>query len=180
MADAIKQGDRLRLEISSKYSSISVVPNGDEGNDPNFPRNLHNAAELFLKLGMVPNAGMLKNTTDKVLEMYEKDPTTSVKLGQGCVCWQCGFCGIPKDYDESRKTPGPCFNCNEKNQINWVAVKRPDGSNVPWIEASAMTEEQATQMKLKEEEELAKRRAAVEAHVAAALKEREPAKKENS
>jgi hypothetical protein len=142
MADAIKQGDRLRLEISSKYSSISVVPNGDEGNDPNFPRNLHNAAELFLKLGMVPNAGMLKNTTDKVLEMYEKDPTTSVKLGQGCVCWQCGFCGIPKDYDESRKTPGPCFNCNEENQINWVAIKRPDGSSTPWIEAS-MNGEQA-------------------------------------
>ena len=180
MADAIKQGDLLRLEISPKYSTISVVPNGNEGNDKNFPRNLHNAAELFLKLGMVPNAVKLKDATDKVLEIYEKEPTTSVKLGQGCICWLCGFCGIPKDYDESRKTPGPCFNCNEENQINWVAIKRQDGSNVPWIESSAMTGKQADQMKLKEEEELAKRRAAVEAHVAAALEERRAAEKDSS
>jgi hypothetical protein len=180
MAHAIQQGDLLRLEISPKYSTIGVIPNGDEGNDATFPRNLHNAAELFLKLGMVPNAVKLKDATDKLLEMYEGDPKTSVMLGQGCVCWSCGYCGIPKDYDESRTTPGPCFNCNETNQINWVSIKHPDGSILPWIESSAMTEEQAKQMKLKEENELAERRAAVEARVAAALEGREVAEKEST
>lgn len=43
-----------------------------------------------------------------------------------------------------------------------------------------MTEEQAKQMKLKEENELAERRAAVEARIAAALKEREAAEKEST
>jgi hypothetical protein len=180
MAHAIQQGDLLRLEISPKYSTIGVIPNGDEGNDANFPRNLHNAAELFLKLGMVPNAVKLKDGTDKLLEMYEGDPKLSVMLGQGCVCWSCGYCGIPKDYDESRTTPGPCFNCNETNQINWVSIKHPDGHSLPWIESSAMTEEQAKQMKLKEENELVERRAAVEAQIAAALKEREAAEKEST
>jgi hypothetical protein len=180
MADAIQQGDVLRLEISPKFATIKVIPNGNEGNDANFPRNLHNAVELFLKLGIVPSAVKLKDTTDKLLKVYEGEPTTSVKLGQACVCWSCGYCGIPKNYNENKKKPGPCFNCNETNQINWLAIKHPNGSDLPWMELSAMTEEQAKQMKEKEEKELAERRAAVEARVAAALKEREPAEKEIS
>lgn len=180
MAHAIQQGDVLRLEVSPKYATIAVIPTGDEGKDANFPRNLHNAAELFLKLGMVPNAVKLKDATDKLLEMLEGEPKASVSLGKGCVCWNCGYCGIPKDFDESRSAPGPCFNCNEINQINWVAIKGPNGSTLPWIEASAMTEEQAMQMKLEKEKELAERRAAVEAKVAAALKERDAADKDSA
>ena len=59
------------------------------------------------------------------------------------------------------------------DQINWVSIQRPDGTELPWIELSAMTSEQAKAMKVKEEKELAERRAAVEARVAAALKERQ-------
>ena len=173
MADQIQQGDVLRLEISPKYATIQVVPNGNEGNDANFPRNLHNAAELFLKLGMVPNAVKLKTTTDKLLEMYQGEPKTSVKLGKGCCCWRCGYVGIPKDYDECQTKPGPCNDCQEMDQINWVSIQRPDGTELPWIELSAMTSEQAKAMKVQEEKELAERRAAVEARVAAALKERQ-------
>lgn len=175
MADQIQQGDVLRLEISPKYATIQVLPNGDEGNDENFPRNLHNAAELFLRLGMVPNAVKLKDTTDRLLEMYQGEPKTSVKLGRGSLCWRCGYVGIPKDYDESQTNPGPCNGCSGTDQINWVSIKRPDddGTELPWIEQSAMTTEQAEAMKVKEEKELAERRAAVEARVAAALKERQ-------
>lgn len=175
MADTIKQGDILRLEVSPKYAGITVVPNGDEGNDQNFPRNLHNAAELFLRLGMVPNAVKLKTATDKLLAMYEGPPKDSIRMGQACVCWSCGHVGIPKDYDEGRKTPGPCSNCSETNQINWVIIKRPDGSTLPWMEASAMSTKQEKKMKEKQEEELAARRAAVEAQVAVALKQRDDA-----
>jgi len=162
----------LRLEVSHKYAGIAVLPNGDEGKDANFPRNLHNAAELFLKLGMVPNAVKLKTATDKLFDMYEGPPKNSVKMGQGCVCWNCGYVGIPKDYDESKKNPGPCAGCNETNQINWVMIKKPDGSVLPWMEASAMSKKQEEKMKEKEEKELAERRDAVEARVAASLKER--------
>ena len=171
--EAIKDGDILRLEVSPKYAGIAVIPNGDEGRDANFPRNLHNAAELFLKLGMVPQAVELKRATDKLLSMYECPPKESIRMGKGCICWNCGYAGIPKDYDERRKTPGPCANCNESGRINWVFIKRPDGSSLPWIAASAMSDVQEKKMKEKEAEELAERRAAVEARVAAALRERE-------
>lgn len=181
--NGIKDGDILRLEVSQKYATISVVPNGNEGLDANFPRNLHNSAELFLKLAMVPQAVKLKETTDKLLEMYEGKPKTSIQLGQGCICWKCGYCGIPKDYTEDAskdlKPPGPCFHCNETDQINWVAIRHPTDpqQNLPWIELSAMTEEEAKKLKENEERELAERRAAVEARVSAALKEREETEK---
>ena len=177
MAEQIKHGDVLRLEISPKYATIQVIPNGDEGNDLNFPRNLHNAAELFLKLGMVPNAVKLKDATDKLLEMYQGEPKTSVKLGRACCCWKCGYCGIPKDYDNNQTKPGPCFGCQETDRVNWVSIKQPDGTELPWIEMAATTKEEAEQLKLKQEQALAERRAAIEARVAEALREREAASK---
>ena len=36
--------------------------------------HLHNAAELFLKVGMVENAQRVKATTDKVLTIYAANP----------------------------------------------------------------------------------------------------------
>ena len=172
--NTIQQGDILRLEISQKFASIQVVPNGNEGHDENFPRNLHNAAELFLRLGMVPQAVKLKETTDQTLELYQNDPV-GVKLGRGCVCWNCGYCGIPRDYqdDDSKETPpGPCKECGNVGQINWLRVTQASGDDLPWIELSAMTEQQASELKLKQKVELAAKRAAVEARVTEALKQR--------
>lgn len=168
----LKDGDVLRLEVSPKYATIQVLPNGNEGMDANFPRNLHNAAELFLKCGLVPNAVKLKECTDAVLDIYQKDPSKAIRLGRACVCWECGHCGIPKDYTESQVQPGPCTNCNGTTQINWVQILGPsdpkaDGPNVlPWVEIAAKTEQEL-------EEEMKAKRAAVEARVAEALKERE-------
>ena len=67
-SSVLKQGDVLRLEVSPQYATIRVLPNGNEGNDANFPRNLHNAAELFLKCGMVPQAVKLKECVDGLLQ----------------------------------------------------------------------------------------------------------------
>lgn len=169
----------LRLEISKQYATIRVVPNGDEGKDQNFPRNLHNAAELFLKCGMVPQAVKLRECVDALLGHYADSPDgkRGVRLGKACVCWQCGYCGIPKDYVEGKAAPGPCFNCAGTEQINWVGVTQKSGNeDLPWIEEAAMTEKQAKELEEKKEKELAARRAAVEAQVAAAIAEREKAK----
>lgn len=175
----LQPGDVLRMEISPKYATLQVLPNTpDEGRDANFPRNLHNAAELFLKCGLVPNAVKLKEHTDALLELYEKDPSLkgSVKLGRACVCWSCGHVGIPRDYSQAQVKPGPCFHCQETNQINWVKILAPnnntggkgeeDSDSLPWIERAEMTPEEKAL-------ELAAKRAAVEARVAEALKERE-------
>lgn len=185
-SSVLKQGDVLRLQVSPQYAIIQILPNAAEAKDPNFPHNLHNAAELFLKLGMVPQAVKLKDCVDAILEKYQATPdgTSGVRLGQACVCWQCGYCGIPQDYTEEeegnssapKQPAGPCANCKETNQINWVRIKNSDNTKanyLPWIEESAMTEEQTKELKAKKEKELAERRAAVEASVAAALAERQ-------
>lgn len=175
-SNVIKQGDILRLEVSQKYATLHLVPNGNEGKDPNFPHNLHNVAELFLKLGMVPQAVKLKDAVDALLERYQANPDgkSGVRLGQACVCFTCGYCGIPPDYSETNKTPGPCAECQAANQLNWVRVTQPNSKEcLPWIEEAAMTEVQAKELKVKKEKELAERRAAVEASVAAALANRQ-------
>ena len=175
----LKDGDVLRLEISPKYATIEVIPNGNEGQDANFPRNLHNAAELFLKCGLVPNAVKLKECTDALLEVYATDPSKAVRLGRACVCWECGYCGIPKNYVETQEKPGPCANCTGSTQINWVRIlgppsdDSPSPSVLPWVEVAAKTQQE-------KDEELAAKRAAVEARVTAALKAREEAEKKAS
>jgi hypothetical protein len=172
----LQPGDVLRMEVSPQYAMIKILPNSSqEGQDRNFPRNLHNAAELFLKCGLVPNAVKLKECTDQLLELYQKDPTKlqGVKLGRGCICWHCGYVGIPKEYSDTQERAGPCFLCSETNQINWVKIVANNNKthtdaadSFPWIERAEMTEEEKMA-------ELAAKRAAVEARVAEALKERD-------
>jgi len=187
MAKILEKGDVLRLEVSPQYANIQVIPKGNEGSDANFPRNLHNAAELFLRVGMVPNVVRLKETTDKELELYESpnNEGRGVKLGRACVCWTCGHCGIPKDYKEQNsQPPGPCFNCDEIDQVNWLRIVKSSRSNsnddddvgsaeLPWIEVAPMTEKQAEEMEVLAEKDLAEKRAAVQARVQQALLDRD-------
>lgn len=174
----------LLLEISPQYATIQVIPKEDETNDKNFPRNLHNAAELFLRVGMLNNVETLKGCTDKMMSLYADNPdgVTGVRLGEACICWNCGYCGLPKGFQEdfiptSSKTkkkspPGPCNGCGEADQVNWVRVTSRNEktiSEMPWIEVAPLTEEEA---KKKREAELLAKRAEVEANVKKALEER--------
>jgi hypothetical protein len=174
----------VHLKISPQYATISVVPKEDgEKNDKNFPRNLHNAAELFLRVGMVNSAEKLKQCADMMIGLYSENPDgkSGVRLGKACVCWSCGYCGLPKDFQEDHGNngmkkkntpPGPCFSCNEINQVNWIRVTQKQGKKItemPWIEIAPLTEEEVQK---KKEAELAAKRAEVEAKVQKALEER--------
>eukprot|EP00978_Attheya_sp_CCMP212_P034320 scaffold143148_cov54-Attheya_sp.AAC.1 len=53
----------IHLKVDTRFAMIGVVPKVDETMDANFPRNLHNAAELFLRVGMVPAAEQLRSST---------------------------------------------------------------------------------------------------------------------
>eukprot|EP00563_Minutocellus_polymorphus_P010612 CAMPEP_0181071566 /NCGR_PEP_ID=MMETSP1070-20121207/28108_1 /TAXON_ID=265543 /ORGANISM="Minutocellus polymorphus, Strain NH13" /LENGTH=199 /DNA_ID=CAMNT_0023152567 /DNA_START=15 /DNA_END=614 /DNA_ORIENTATION=+ len=193
MAGQTIEGEIVReitLAIDTRYASIVVVPKPDEVNDSNMPRNLHNAAELFLRVGMVENAERVKDTTGRMLDMYADNPdgTTNVKIGQGCVCWTCGFCGLPKGGGDSKvappssaagkknkipkTSPGPCGNCGETDQTNYVRVTRKGMDDLPWIEAPPLTEEER---KKKKDAELAAKRKEVEEQVKRALQERQKA-----
>ena len=187
MSDESESGEILRevhLKISPQYATVAVIPREDgEKFDRNFPRNLHNAAELFLRVGLVPNAEKLKECTDKMINLYSDTPAgmTGVRLGKACVCWNCGYCGLPRDFKEikSKKIapPGPCFSCGETDQINWLRVTQKQGkciSEMPWIEIAPLSEEEA---KKKKQAEIAAKRAEIEAKVKRALEERAAAEK---
>jgi len=207
MAGQELSGEVLReieLKIDIRSASILVLPKADELNDANIPRNLHNAAELFLRVGMVDAAERVKRNVADLLDIFANDPDgrTNFHVGRGCVCWSCGYCGMPKNYasttsngcgkndDDVRKllSPGPCNECGEKEQLNWLKVIKPSSSSsdnnnnnrkkktkkrkeeeLPWIEAPPLTEEET---KKKEEAQLAAKRKEVEERVKRALMER--------
>mmetsp|Transcript_22410 Transcript_22410/g.27385 ORF Transcript_22410/g.27385 Transcript_22410/m.27385 type:complete len:108 (+) Transcript_22410:43-366(+) len=69
--------------------------------------------------------------------------------------------------------PGPCHNCNETDQVNWLRVTQKQNNALkvmPWIETVPLTAEEA---KKKRDAELAAKKAEVEARVRKAIEERE-------
>ena len=134
MAGQTIEGEVVReitLAIDTRYASIVVVPKSDEVNDANMPRNLHNAAELFLRVGMVENAERVKENTGRMLDMYSDNPDgkTNVKIGQGCVCWSCGFCGLPKGGGEEQSSTGREEEQDTENTTRTVRELRGDRSD---------------------------------------------------
>ena len=79
MAEAGQEisGEVLReveLKIDIRSATILVIPKSDEIQDKNMPRNLHNAAELFLRVGMVDAAENVKRNVADLLDIYSNDP----------------------------------------------------------------------------------------------------------
>ncbi|KAL7493024.1 hypothetical protein ACHAWT_002174 [Skeletonema menzelii] len=151
MAGQEVSGELLReieLKIDIRSASILIIPKQDEMNDTNMPKNLHNAAELFLRVGMVNAAETVKKNVAQLLDIYSNNPDgkSNFIVGRGNVCWACGHCGIPKgggggakknqnkgnhnnniqdDNDDDllyKIPPGPCNKCGETEQVNWIKV----------------------------------------------------------
>ena len=182
----------IELKIDIRSASILVIPKIDELNDTNMPKNLHNAAELFLRVGMVDAAERVKKNVADLLEVYVNNPDgkSNFIVGRGVVCWACGYCGIPKGDGATTQNgysikddlvkipPGPCNNCGETEQVNWLRVTKPavdatkknkKKEELPWIEAPPLSEEE---MKKKKEAQLIAKRKEVEEQVKRALEER--------
>mmetsp|Transcript_9993 Transcript_9993/g.25497 ORF Transcript_9993/g.25497 Transcript_9993/m.25497 type:complete len:270 (-) Transcript_9993:1473-2282(-) len=105
---------------------VQVEPNPGEESDANFPRNLHNAAELFLRAGLLPNAQRLHAAVSKLFTLLEQGPDgrTTHTVGRACVCWGCGHVGLPANADScSERGPTPtgiCRQCGGSEQTNFV------------------------------------------------------------
>mmetsp|Transcript_7803 Transcript_7803/g.11900 ORF Transcript_7803/g.11900 Transcript_7803/m.11900 type:complete len:256 (+) Transcript_7803:71-838(+) len=95
------------LKVDTRFAMIRVEPKVGEGSDANFPRNLHNAAELFLRVNMVEAADRLQQCTSSMLDIYATNPdgSTGVSIGRACVCWNCGHVGLPQQHYEKEDTP---------------------------------------------------------------------------
>lgn len=176
----------IELKIDIRSASILVIPKPDEVQDKNMPKNLHNAAELFLRVGMVDAAENVKRNVADLLDIYSNNPDgkSNFLVGRGVVCWACGHCGIPKGgegntvKDDLRHIPpGPCNKCGEIEQVNWLKVTQPGvdatkskKGELPWIETPPLSKEEE---KKKKEAQLLAKRKEVEEQVKRALEERD-------
>ncbi|KAJ1453392.1 hypothetical protein M885DRAFT_524305 [Pelagophyceae sp. CCMP2097] len=165
----------VHLKVDRRFSMVKVEPKAEEAKDGNFPRNLHNAAELFLRVGMVDCAEKLRETTAAMLDVYSSDPDgkTPHDLGRAVVCWACGAAALPRGH-ETDKAGMVCDQCGEADQTNWLTLFRPDQSSVPWIQAKALSSAEAAALMQAEAD--AKRKE-VEANVQKALDQRRAADK---
>ena len=176
----------IYINVDERLALITIAAKDAERNDANMPKNLHNGAELFVKVNLMENMERLRTTASKMLDMYAENPDgkTGVLIGRACVCWVCGHCGLPQPDkeglrpgdDNPKSPPGPCGNCSEHDQINWVGVTQPKDENgtkvtdLPWIEAAPLTEEEA---KKKKAADLFAKRSEIEANVKLAVSQRE-------
>ena len=157
----------VHLKVDTRFANVKVVgEEGMEARDKNMPRNLHNAAELFLRCGLVDNAEKLTETTNAMFKILASDPDGAAhSLGRGVVCWSCGYCGLAKDPEAKAPLCGSC-GADDANFLRVLADKKQE---VPWIQAKTLTPEEAAQRK---QAEIAAKRAEVEANVRKALADR--------
>lgn len=127
--------------LDPRLPSIHVEPNAGEENDSNIPRNLHNAAELFLKTGNVSAAQQMQRCALVFFALVEgrcKSETTVT--GRACICWLCGHCGLERQAPNAPVAPAQgaraCNQCGESLQTNYVQVVLADGVIIPWKEIS--------------------------------------------
>lgn len=133
------------LSFDARFALVKIEANDDdERASANFPRSMHNAAELFAHLGHGQSAARLHACTTALLRTLEQGPdgSTTHSMGRACVCWACGHVGLPANADKcsaSGPTPqGKCAHCGGADQTNFVRVtQQRDGAVVPWIEHRA-------------------------------------------
>eukprot|EP00658_Telonema_sp_P-2_P017314 TRINITY_DN1670_c0_g1_i1.p2 TRINITY_DN1670_c0_g1~~TRINITY_DN1670_c0_g1_i1.p2 ORF type:complete len:148 (-),score=24.79 TRINITY_DN1670_c0_g1_i1:331-774(-) len=132
------------LKVTKEYANIKVEPNAGEASDSNFPRNLHNAAELFLRVGLVEHAQRLQTCTSALFQVLGEGPDGSAThaIGRACVCWGCGHVGLPANRaecsDAGASPAGKCGHCCSDEQTNFVRITQPGSTDVlPWIELNA-------------------------------------------
>ena len=161
----------VHLKVDTRFALVKVLGEaGQEARDKNMPRNLHNAAELFLRCGMVDQAEKLQKTTSDMLDIYATNPDgSSHSMGRAAVCWECGFCGLPREAGAAAPACGACG----AGDANWLRVTREKGGeDVPWIQKKALSPEEKRR---KDEAARAAKRAEVEASVRAAMAARKAA-----
>eukprot|EP00232_Nephroselmis_pyriformis_P018644 CAMPEP_0182881028 /NCGR_PEP_ID=MMETSP0034_2-20130328/16928_1 /TAXON_ID=156128 /ORGANISM="Nephroselmis pyriformis, Strain CCMP717" /LENGTH=161 /DNA_ID=CAMNT_0025014041 /DNA_START=11 /DNA_END=492 /DNA_ORIENTATION=- len=126
------------LEVSKQFASFHILAKADEREDKNFPPHLHAAFQLFCMTGNLGQAAQVKKDVDALLLILSSPPDGKpTSMGTACVCWGCGRVGLPRNADavgESLAVAGQCAGCGEDDQTNFVQLKQPDGTVVPWIE----------------------------------------------
>jgi hypothetical protein len=152
------EGANVQLEIDRQYSNFKLIRKEDELDDENFPKSLHNVAELFVRLQMIDHVSQMHKCVETFKKILENGPDGKQTngLGQAILCFNCGFVGLPKGGDIGME----CSSCREEEQTNKIIVKQPDGTIVPWIESKIAPDgkgkndaQEALEKKLEEEDD---------------------------
>merc|ERR1719446_414903 len=118
---------------------VHIEAHADEDSDEHVPRNLHNAAELFLKKGKLLAVKRLQECTMSFFKLVELQPKAdTINVGHACICWTCGHCGLQREDGRatSQNKPGRCINCGDE-QTNYLQCIPSNGGAAPWIELVA-------------------------------------------
>ena len=124
----------VHLKVDTRFANVKVVgEEGMEARDKNMPRNLHNAAELFLRCGLVANAEKLQETTNAMFKILASDPDGAAhSLGRGAVCWSCGCAAESRSVPSRRRRRSSERTMTHTGTAAWRATpKRRHRSAVP-------------------------------------------------
>eukprot|EP00943_MAST-04B_sp_MAST-4B-sp1_P009845 g9845.t1 len=134
----------VSTEIKPSFANIKVEPKKEEENEVRFPRNLHNACELFVMTNQHGSALRCSSSINKYLDLLAANPdgTSKNNIGRACICWVCGHLGIPANANEMPESGysnimPKCKQCNSSEQTNFIKIPR-NGKNrwfsVPWCD----------------------------------------------
>ena len=159
-------------EIKASFANIKVEPKKEEAEEANFPRNLHNACELFVMCNLHENALRCSTCINTYMAFLSTNPdgTSKHKMGRACVCWGCGHVGLPKNPQDKLPLEGvegplpECGNCGSKDETNWVRPLDAKKNTLPWMQADTKgavvdpekLEQAKAALDVKKNEELAK------------------------
>lgn len=135
------------MEIPEAYGSFEIVRKTSEVNEANMPNNVVEAIILFKKTNEVKCLEETMACMEKELAILAAGPDgkSQINIGFGCLCWDCGFCSLPKNRPaeteggDAAQTLLPSFNpvcakCGNTEHVNMIQCKQADGSVLPWIE----------------------------------------------
>lgn len=122
------------ITIPQTFLLFHIIPKENERNDENMPRNLFSAISLFYATNNINLANKCIDCINSTLNLLSTGPDgkTEIKIGNPCICWDCGYVGIPEN--ENNEGLYKCNNCKLDDQTNLVEGIQPDGSKIPWIE----------------------------------------------
>ena len=162
-----------QLSVPAVFNSFHISPKQDEKNDTNFPKTIGAAYVLFHRVEKPERAEQLQQNMTALLEVLQQGPDGKSEVsigkllsvhvlrnvflmlelyeqpGNGCICFECGHVGLPKNNDEAcasrGNNPAPssdfvfiCKKCSSSTSVNLVMGVQPDGSTLPWIEKSSI------------------------------------------
>lgn len=143
--------DSTTIEVPVAFNSFHVYPRDeDEDKDPSMPRTIANAYLVFMKTGNTESADRCKSCMERYLQILSSGPTGSliINIGQACICWSCGFVGLPANTEQLTTNEGEspvrmkmppfaiCKNCSSGDKTNFILGKQPDDSPIPFLEQS--------------------------------------------